>query len=158
MAKQERTAEEIYKSNQKKSKLLKKLAPFVFWGFIAIAIVCFVLAIHNSLGNINEIIQQLNSKKYTGEELQAHYNALIQKYGEWVIGNGGAGFTIKFVNIGRAAFSGLMIANFIFSGISILMAYLLGKWILPKTAMYLEQQNTDMVNLTILKEKDNKGE
>lgn len=157
MAKQERTAEEIYKSNQKKAKLLKKLAPFVFWGFIAIAIVCFVLAIHNSLGNINEIIQQLNSKKYTGEELQAHYNALIQKYGEWVIGNGGAGFTIKFVNIGRAAFSGLMIANFIFSGISILMAYLLGKWILPKTAMYLEQQNTDMVNLTILK-KDNKGE
>lgn len=156
MAKKELTPEEIYKRNQKRAKIMRKIAPFVFWGFIGIAIVCFILAIHNSLGNINEIIQQLNSKKYTGEELQAHYNALVQKYGEWVIGNGGAGFTIKFINIARAAFSGLMIANFIFCGVSIILAYLLGKWVLPKMATTLEQQNVDMVNLTILK-KD-KGE
>lgn len=156
MAKKELTPEEIYKRNQKRAKIMRKIAPFVFWGFIGIAIVCFILAIHNSLGNINEIIQQLNSKKYTGEELQAHYNALVEKYGEWVIGNGGAGFTIKFVNIARAAFSGIMIANFIFCGVSIILAYLLGKWILPKMATTLEQQNVDMVNLTILK-KD-KGE
>lgn len=156
MAKKELTPEEIYKRNQKRAKIMRKIAPFVFWGFIGIAIVCFILAIHNSLGNINEIIQQLNSKKYTGEELQAHYNALVEKYGEWVIGNGGAGFTIKFINIARAAFSGIMIANFIFCGVSIILAYLLGKWILPKMATTLEQQNVDMVNLTILK-KD-KGE
>ena len=156
MAKKELTPEEIYKRNQKRAKIMRKIAPFVFWGFIGIAIVCFILAIHNSLGNINEIIQQLNSKKYTGEELQAHYNALIEKYGEWVIGNGGAGFTIKFVNIARAAFSGIMIANFIFCGVSIILAYLLGKWILPKMATTLEQQNVDMVNLTIL--KNDKGE
>lgn len=158
MAKKEKTAEELYKSNQKKAKILKKVAPFVFWGFIIIAIVCFVLAIHNSLGNINEITQLLNSRKYTGEQLRTNYEFLIQKYGEWTIGNGGAGFQVKFVNIGRAAFSGIMVANFILSGVSILLAYLLGKWILPKTAQYLEQQNVDMVNLTILKEKDNKGE
>ena len=156
MAKKELTPEEIYKRNQKRAKIMRKIAPFVFWGFIGIAIVCFILAIHNSLGNINEIIQQLNSKKYTGEELQAHYNALIEKYGEWIIGNGGAGFTIKFVNIARAAFSGIMIANFIFCGVSIILAYLLGKWILPKMATTLEQQNVDMVNLTIL--KNDKGE
>lgn len=156
MAKKELTPEELYKRNQKRAKIMRKIAPFVFWGFIGIAIVCFILAIHNSLGNINEIIQQLNSKKYTGEELQAHYNALIEKYGEWVIGNGGAGFTIKFVNIARAAFSGIMIANFIFCGVSIILAYLLGKWILPKMATTLEQQNVDMVNLTIL--KNDKGE
>ena len=157
MAKKELTNEEIYKKNQKRAKIMRRMAPFVFWGFIVVAIVCFVLAIHNSLGNINEIIQQLNSKKYTGEELQAHYNALVEKYGEWVIGNGGAGFTVKFINIARAAFSGLMIANFIFCGVSIILAYLLGKWILPKTANLLEQSNTDMVNLTILRKED-KGE
>lgn len=158
MAKKERTAEEVYKLNQKRAKIMRKIAPFVFWGFIAIAIVCFILAIHNSLGNINEIIQQLNSKKYTGEELQAHYNALVEKYGEWVIGNGGAGFTIKFINIARAAFSGIMIANFVFCGVSFILAYLLGKWILPKMATMLEQTNTDMVNLTILRNEEHKGE
>lgn len=157
MAKKERTAEELYKLNQKRAKIMRKVAPFVFWGFIALAIVCFILAIYNSLGNINEIIQQLNSKKYTGEQLQAHYNALVEKYGEWVIGNGGAGFTIKFINIARAAFSGIMIANFIFCGVSLVLAYLFGKWILPKMATMLEQSNTDMVNLTILRKED-KGE
>lgn len=160
MAKKEKTAEEIYKSNQKKAKIMRVLAPIVFWGFLAIAIVCFILAIHNSLGNINEITQLLNSKKYTGEELQANYDFLIAKYGEWTIGNGGAGFQVKFVNIARAAFSGLMIANFTLCALFIVLAVLLGKWVLPKTASILEQNNTDMVNLTILREKDkqDKGE
>lgn len=160
MAKQEKTAEEIYKSNQKKAKIFRVLAPIVFWVCIGISILCFVLAIANSYGNINEIVGKLNSRKYTGEELQANYNALIEKYGEWTIGNGGAGFQIRFVNIARACFSGLMIANFTLSGIFILLAFLLGKWVFPKTADILEQNNTDMVNLTILRQKDkeDKGE
>ena len=91
MAKKELTPEEIYKRNQKRAKIMRKIAPFVFWGFIGIAIVCFILAIHNSLGNINEIIQQLNSKKYTGEELQAHYNALV-RYGK---SHNGQGITVN---------------------------------------------------------------
>lgn len=156
MAKQERTAEEIYKSNQKKAKIFRKLTPIVFWVCIAISILCFVLALANSWGNINEIIGKLNSKKYTGEELQANYNALIEKYGEWTIGNGGAGFQIRFINIARACFSGLMMANFALCGIFLILAFLLGKWIFPKTAEILEQNNTDMVNLTILREKDKK--
>lgn len=151
-----KSAEEIYKSNQKKAKICRILAPILFWVFIGFSILCFVLAISSSLGNINEIIQQLDGKKYTGEELEANYNALIDKYGEWTIGSGGAGFQIKFVNIARAAFSGLMIANFFFSVIFIVLAFLLGKLILPKTAQVIEQNNIDMVNLTILKEK--KGE
>lgn len=158
MAKQQKSAEEIYKSNQKKAKIFRVLAPVVFWVFIAISVLCFVLAIANSLGNINEIVQALNSKKYTGEQLQENYNALIAKYGEWTIGNGGAGFQIRFVNIARACFSGLMIANFTLCGIFFALAFLLGKWVLPKTAQILEQNNTDMVNLTILREKDKKGE
>lgn len=156
MAKKQKTAEEVYKSNQKKAKIMRILAPIVFWSFIAIAIICFIMAIRHSLGNIAEITNKLNTKKYTGEELQANYNALIQKYGEWTIGNGGMGFQIKFVNIGRACFSGIMIANFVLSGTFLLLAFLLGKWILPKTANIIEQNNIDMVNLTILRNEDKK--
>ena len=158
MAKKEKTGEEIYKSNQKKAKIFRILTPIVFWVLIGAAILCFILAIRHSLGNIAEITNKLNTKKFTGEELQANYNELIAKYGEWTIGNGGAGFQIRFVNIGRAAFSGIMIANFTLSGIFLLSAFLLGKWILPKTATIIEQNNIDMVNLTILRNEDNKKE
>lgn len=153
MAKQEKTPEQIYKSNQKKAKMLRKLAPVVFIVCICIAVLCFILAIRHSLGNMQEIISKLDSKKYTGEELEANYLALIEKYGEWTIGNGGAGFQIKFVNIARACFSGLMIMNFVFSALFIIFAFLFGKVVFPKTAEMLEQRNNDMVNLTILKEK-----
>lgn len=156
--KKKKTAKEIYESNKKKAKLFRVLSPILFWVFIGMSILCFVLAISNSLGNIAEICSQLNSKRYTGEELQAHYNALVEKYGEWSIGNGGAGFQVKFVNIARACFSGLMIANFTLCGLFLVLAFLLGKWILPKTANILEQNNTDMVNLTILEDKEKKGE
>ena len=160
MAKKEKTTKEIVQANKKRSRIMEKIAPYVFWGFIIIAIVCFILAIHNSLGNINEITSLLNSKKYTGEQLQENYNYLINKYGEWTIGNGGADFQVKFVNIGRAAFGGIMIANFLFCGLSILLAYLLGKWVLPKLAERLKQETEDTIDLKILEidEKINKGE
>ena len=89
--KKQLTQEEIYKRNQKKSKVLRMLAPIVFWGFLALSIICLILTIKNSFGNVAEIINMLDTKKYTGEELQANYQFLVEKYGEWVIGNGGAG-------------------------------------------------------------------
>lgn len=154
MAKKQKTAEEIYNSNKKKAKICRVLSPVVFWGFIGIAIICFILAIRHSLGNIAEITNLLNTKRYTGEELQANYDYLIAKYGEWTIGNGGMGFQVKFVNIARACFGGIMIANFILCFVFLVGAFLLGKWLLPKTAQMIEQNNVDMVNLTILKEKE----
>ena len=152
MAKKKYT--QTFKDTKKKASRLEKLSPFVFWGFVILAILCFIFAIATSVGNLNEIIQKLNSKKYTGEELQANYNALIEKYGEWTIGNGGAGFQIRFVNIARAFFSGIMITNFTLCGISLLLAFLLGKWILPKTAKMLREENSDLVSLAVLEEKD----
>lgn len=149
-----KTYTQTFTDRKKKASRLERLIPFVFWGFIIVAILCFIFAIITSVGNLNEIIQKLNSKKYTGEELQANYNALIEKYGEWTIGNGGAGFQIRFVNIARAFFSGLMIANFTLCGISLLLAFLLGKWILPKTAKMLREENSDLVSLAVLEEKD----
>ena len=158
MEKKQLTPEEIYKRNQKKSKVLRILAPICFWGFLALAIICLILAIKNSFGNVAEIINMLDTKKYTGEELQANYQFLVEKYGEWVIGNGGAGFQITFVNIGHALFSGLMITNCIFFVVFLISAYLLGKWLLPKLSAQILLDNQDMVNLTILKDHSNKKE
>lgn len=151
MEKKQLTQEEIYKKNQKKSKVLRMLAPICFWGFLALAIICLIFAIKNSFGNVAEIINMLDTKKYTGEELQANYQFLVERYGEWVIGNGGAGFQITFVNIGHALFSGLMITNCIFFAVFLVSAYLLGKWLLPKLSAQILIDNQDMVNLIILK-------
>lgn len=152
--KKELTAEQKYKRNQRKSKRLRNLAPFVYWASLACALLCFVFAVKNSFGNVGEIISLLDSKKYTGNELQENYNYLIDKYGEWVIGSGGSGFMITFINIGHALFSGLMITDCVLCVIFWLNAYIMGKWLLPKIAADTLVANQDMVNLTILKDHE----
>ena len=96
----------------------------------------------------------LDAKKFTGEQLQDNYAYLVNKFGEWVIGNGSLGFTITFVNIGHAVFSGIMIASAFLSVLFFVSAYVLGKWLLPHLAEQILQDNQDMVNLTILKDHD----
>jgi hypothetical protein len=154
MDKKQQSPEEIYKANQTKSKVFKRVAPFVFWGCLALAIVFLFLALKNSFGNIAEICQLLDTKEFTGEQLRNNYTYLTNKFGEWVIGNGGAGFTITFINIGRAVFSGVMIVSCFLSGLFLICAYLLGKWLLPRISEQILQENQDMVNLTILKDHD----
>lgn len=156
MKKRELTAEEIYKRNQKKSKILRILAPIVFWGCLAIAVICLIFAVRNSFGNIAEICNLLDNSKWTGEQLEQNYSYLIGKYGEWVIGNGGSGFTITFVNIGKALFSGLMITNCVLCVVFFVSAYVLGKWLLPKISAQILIDNQDMVNLTILQNQKDK--
>lgn len=152
MEKKQKTPQEIYKSNQKKSKILRISAPIVFWVFIALSILCLILAIKNSFGNVAEIIDLLDSKRFTGEELQANYVYLVAKYGEWLIGNGGAGFQITFVNIGHALFSGLMITSLVLCMFFLAGAYILGKWVLPKLAEQILIDNQDMVNMKVLEQ------
>jgi hypothetical protein len=153
MAKKELSAEEIYKKNQKKAKVFKRLAPICCWGFLALSIMCLIFAVKNSFGNMAEILDLLDSKKYNGEQIEQNYLFLIDKYGEWVIGGSG-GFTITFVNVGKALFSGLMITNLILCVLFLVSAYVLGKWALPKIAEQILSDNQDMVNMTILKQKD----
>ena len=154
MKKANLTSEQIYKRNQKRSKALRILAPICFWGFLALSLLCFVLAVKNSLGNVAGIMRLLDTKKYTGEELRENYGLLVDKYGEWVIGNGSKGFEITFINIGRAVFSGFMIANAVCSVVFFLSAYILGKWTLPKISAQILLDNQDMVNLTILRDSE----
>lgn len=152
MAKKEFTSQDIYKRNQKKAKLLKTLAPIVFWAMIVLAIVCLFVALRNSFGNIAEISQMLDDEKLTGEQLTQNYNYLIEKYGQWTIGDGSKGFQMDFVNIKRALFSGVMIASLIFSVLFAVGAFVIGKWLMPKLSQQVQQNNQDMVNLKILEQ------
>lgn len=153
MAKKSLTPEQVYKRNQKWAKALGILAPIVFWGFLALAVVCLIFAVRNSFGNIAEIMNLLDDKKYTGEQLAENYNLLVEKWGEWIVGNGGTGFQIKFINIGKAVFSGLMIFNLTMSVVLFIGAFVVGKWLLPMLSRNITQNNQDMVNLTVLKGK-----
>lgn len=147
---------DVYKKRQKKAKIIKFLTPIIFWVCIALCILFIVLAVRNSFGNIAEIMSLLDSKKYNGTELQANYAYLLEKYGEWIIGTGGSGFTITFVNIGKAVFSGVMISCVIGALITGISSVLFGKWLMPLLAKKYTQDNQDMTNLVILSEADKK--
>lgn len=144
------TKEQIYKKNQKRAKVFKTIAPVVFWVMIALSVIMFLFAIRHSIGNIAEIVDLLDSKKFNGVQLQEHYNYLIEKYGEWIIGNGNNGFVLTFINIGNAVFSGVAVLSSVFSLLFLIGAYVLGKWILPTLSAQITQQNQDMVNITVL--------
>lgn len=147
------TKTEQYKKNQKKSKLLNRLAPIVFWGLLAVAVFCLFLALRNSLGNLGEIIDLLDSRKYNETEVSEHYQMLIDRYGEWRIGAESGGMAILFINLKAAVFNGFATMTAIFSVVFLACAFLLGKWILPMRAKQIEQDNQDLVNLTILANK-----
>ena len=154
MPKKKLTNEQLYKKNQSRAKFIKRLSPICFWVMIGIAGLCFLLAIRYSIGNVIEIVKMLDKKAYNGQELQTNYNYLIQKYGEFVVGNGGMGFQVKFVNIGAALFSKLFVFYFIVFGIMLAGAFIIGKWALPKIAKGIDERNQDLVNLTVLRNQD----
>lgn len=155
MRKKQLAPDEIFLRKKKLAKAIGDFAPYFFIVLLIISLLCLVFAIQNSFGNIGEIIKLLNSKAYTGEQLRENYQYLINKYGEWVIGNGNAGFQISFVNIGKALFGGLAIANFSFFIIFFVSAFVLGKWLLPKLSKHIDDNAENMVSLTILR-KENK--
>lgn len=146
--------EQVYKRNQKIEKIIKIATPIIFWSFIALAVLFLILAVQNSFGNCSEIISKLDNKIYNDEQLQANYNELIEKYGEWTIGSGGSGFVIHFINIGKALFSGLMIVDLTLSFTFAVLSIVLGKWLMPYICKKLEQKNSDMVNLEILRKSE----
>ena len=155
--KKNKTALEKLDSSHKIAKRLEKIAPIVFWCCLILGALLLYLAIRNSIGNIVEIVTKLDNKAYTGEELQANYEYLIKKYGEWRIGNGGAGFEIEFVNISKALFSGFAIVSGAFSIVFFACSYLLGKWLLPKLAEQIKDDSEYESRREILKsiEKNN---
>jgi hypothetical protein len=107
--------------------------------------------IKNSVGNLTEIFDMLDKKTLTGEELSANYQYLIEKYGEWtIVGNNGGTFSVHFVNIKNAFFSGLMITYCVLSIVSFVVAIVIGKVLFPKLSQYYKDNNQDMVNIATL--------
>ena len=148
------TKEQRYKRRTRWSNFIKILTPIVFWGCLAGAIVCLIFALKNSFGNVGEMLDMLDTKKYTGAELEQNYAQLIEKYGEWVIGHGNMSFTVKFINIKKVVFSGFMVLNFILSAGLLFCHFFFGKFLLPRVARAIDKKNQDMVNLEILKQTE----
>lgn len=146
------TAEQLYKRNKQRAKVLTFMSPIVFWIFIALTILFFFLAIRNSVGNITEILHLLDKDAYTGAEIEEHYAALIERWGEWEIVNGdGAGIVIRFVDIRNALFSGLMVTYTVLMFLSLSLAVGLGKIVLPQLAKVFSNNNDELVDVATLK-------
>lgn len=149
--KKELTPSQMLEKREKQIKWLKILKPIIQWGSLALAIIFLIIAFKESFGNMSEIINMLDGKLYNDAELQANYEFLLQKYGEWIIGSGNSGFIITFVNVGRAMFSGLMITSLIGSIIMFVTYSIIGKKLLPKIIDKLKEDNQTMTNKAILK-------
>lgn len=146
------TAEQVYKKNRKKQKMLAVLGPVAKWGFLALAALFFLLTIKNSVGNITEILRLLDKDVYTGEQLSENYRALIERWGEWeIVGENAAGLVVRYVDIRNALFSGMMTVFLVLTVISLFLSVLLGKIVFPQLAKYYETSNAEMVNLETLK-------
>ena len=93
----------------------------------------------------------LNADKYSGEEIQQNYAYLIDKWGEWeIIGAGSAGLVVRYVDIGNAMFSGLMILYMVLAIISLIIGIVFGKLVFPLLAKYYNNSNEEMVDLATL--------
>lgn len=93
----------------------------------------------------------LDKEVYTGEELSSNYQYLVEKWGEWVIIGKNAGmFSVQFVDIRRAFFSGLMITYITLAVVCLMIAILVGKVLFPKLSQLYSDNNQDMVNMATL--------
>lgn len=115
-----------------------------------LAIVFFTLTIKNSIGNITEILDLLDKDVYGNEQLALNYEYLVNKWGEWEIIGGGAGLNIRYVNIGKALFSGLMMVFTSLTAASLCIAIVFGKLVFPLLAKMYKNANDEMVDMATL--------
>ena len=107
--------------------------------------------IGNSVGNITDIISLLDKDKHTGEQLEDNYQYLVEKWGEWTIVGKNAGmFSIQFIDIRQAFFSGLMITFLTLGIVCLIISVVVGKIVLPKLAQYFTDNNQSMVDIATL--------
>lgn len=164
--KKQLTPEQMYKKNQFKAKIFKRVAPIIFWCFLALSILFFILMVQNSVGNVTEIITMLDKDSLTGDQIQENYKYLTDKWGEWtIVGENGGVFSIQFVNIKNAFFSGLMATFLTLGVVCLIIAIVGGKILFPKLSQYFSDNNQSMVDIATLqthaeitKNKKNKEE
>lgn len=107
--------------------------------------------VQNSVGNITEIITLLDKDSLTGDQIQQNYQYLIDKWGEWtIVGENGGVFSIQFVNIKNAFFSGLMATYLTLGMVCLVISIIGGKIVMPKLAQYYTDNNQSMVDIATL--------
>jgi len=117
---------------------------------LILAIIFFALTIENSIGNVTEILNLLDKDKYSGEQIIENYTYLVNKWGEWEIIGGAGGLSIRYVDVGNALFSGLMITYTCLTAASLCIALLLGKLIFPLLAKMYKNANEELVDMATL--------
>ena len=153
------TNEEIYKKNKRRAKNVRILRPILKIVLICLALIFLLVAVRNSLGNLLEIVDKLDKKKYTEAQLVDNYQSLIAKWGEWeIIGADRAGLVIRYVNVGNAVFSGLMITFSILFAVTVFIMLVLDKIVFPIIIKGCEADNEDLVNLTSLRTAEKIGD
>ena len=146
------TVEQIYKQNKKRARLFAIFTPIVLYLLLALTLLFFCLTMKNSVGNVVEILELLDREKFTGAELAQNYNELVARWGEWeIIGGGAHGLTIRYVNVGNALFSGLMVTFATLTIVSLCLAIILGKIVFPSLTKYFKNNNDEMVDMATLK-------
>lgn len=126
---------------------------------MAITILFFCLAVRNSIGNVIEITDLLDKDRYTRIELETNYLKLTEKWGEWtVFGDDGAGISVKYINVGKALFSGLMKTFTTLTVVFFMLSVIIGKIILPNVLKMYTDSNEQLVDLATLKTMENVNE
>jgi hypothetical protein len=106
----------------------------------------------NSIGNVTEILHLLDKDVYSGEQIEANYAALVEKWGEWeIIGENNSGFVVRYVDVRAALFSGLMITYMVLSIVCLCLAIIIGKILFPRLAKMYTDSNSEMVDIATLK-------
>lgn len=120
-----------------------------------LTIIFVALMIKHSVGNVTEVINLLDKDTHTGQQLEENYAYLVDKYGEWkIVGRSNSVFSVQFINIKAALFSGLMKTYLILSVVCFLIAIIIGKILFPKLSQYLTNNNQDMANIATLRTND----
>ena len=144
--------EQIYKRNKRRAKIFSVLAPITWYVLLLLTILFLCLMLKNSIGNVTEILELLDEDNYSGTEIIQNYAYLVEKWGEWeIIGADSAGLVIRYVNVGNALFSGLMITFSTLSFVSFCAAILFGKIMFPLLAKHFINSNEEMVDMATLR-------
>lgn len=118
---------------------------------LTLTIFFLCLTLRNSVGNVIEILDLLDTDTHTGIEIENNYDFLIKRWGEWEITTGASGLHVRYVNVGNALFSGLMITFSTISIICFAAGIIFGKIVFPLLAKHYKSTNDEMVDLATLK-------
>jgi hypothetical protein len=101
---------------------------------------------------VTEILNLLDKDTHTAIELEENYAYLIEKWGEWeIIGENKAGLVLRYVDIGNALFSGLMVLYTTLTLSTLCAAIIFGKIVFPALSKTYKNNNEEMVDLATLK-------